>query len=168
MQDILQTPRLNLRELADSDLDFLFRMLGNPVVMRFYPHAYSPDETRMWLQRQQQSYENHGHGIWLVEHRPTGIPLGLVGLLRQAVEGAELYEVGYLIDEPQWQQGYASEAAAACQQYAFEQYPIDCIHSLVRPINIPSQRTALKTGMKPWRFVEFKGYEHILFGKNRP
>ena len=165
---LLETARLRLREMEWEDYEFVAGMLADPEVMRFYPRVYSADEAKEWLERQLLRYQQDCHGLWLVEERMTGQPLGQVGLLQQEVEGEWLLEIGYLIARPFWRQGFASEAAIGCQQYAFEQLDAERVHSLIRPVNIPSQRTALKGGLKPIRLVMFKDYEHLLFAKDRP
>ena len=45
-------------------------------------------------------------------------------------------------------QGYATEAAYACQDYAFNVLGSDRVISLIRPENIPSRRVAEKNGLK--------------------
>ena len=41
---ILETPRLRLREMTRSDLDFVAAMIGHPEVMRYYPKVYDRSE----------------------------------------------------------------------------------------------------------------------------
>ena len=161
---ILTTNRLHLRELEDDDLDFVATMLSDSGVMQFYPKPLGRDEAAAWLERQQARYQRDGHGLWLVEDIQTNEPIGQVGVIRQEVEGESLIEVGYLIHQPFWKKGYAIEAATACKQYAFNQLDAKTVHSLIRPANIPSQRVALRNGMKPMQFVLFKDLDHLMFG----
>ena len=62
-----------------------------------------------------------------------------------------LPEVGYHIRADQQRKGYATEAAGACIRLAFEKYDFPAVYSYMKYTNIPSQRTAMKNGMK---FVE--------------
>jgi RimJ/RimL family protein N-acetyltransferase len=73
-----------------------------------------------WVERQVNRYARHGHGLWLVLDRASGQPVGQAGLLIQNVEGVEEKEVGYLIHRPFWRRGFATEAALACRNYAFD------------------------------------------------
>jgi RimJ/RimL family protein N-acetyltransferase len=50
----LETDRLFLRELVPEDLAAPHGVLGDPETMRFYPHPFSVDETRMWIDRNRQ------------------------------------------------------------------------------------------------------------------
>ena len=47
--------------------------------MRFYPHPFSLEESRVWIERMQERYERDGFGLLAVEDRATGEFLGNVG-----------------------------------------------------------------------------------------
>ena len=61
----------------------------------------------------------------------------------QPWKGGEVLEVGYLFERRHWHQGYATEAAKACKQYAFDVLQADEVCSIIRDTNIPSQQVAL-------------------------
>jgi [ribosomal protein S5]-alanine N-acetyltransferase len=164
----LQTPRLMLREMTWDDLDFVAAMLADPRVMRFYSKCYSRDEAKAWVQRQLDRYREDGHGLWLVSQRIGGEPVGQVGLLTQRVDGIDEPEIGYLIHAPHWRQGYASEAAAAVRDYALHALAKRRVISLIRPVNVPSQRVALRMGLKPEKLTMFRDYEHLVFSMSEP
>ncbi len=163
---VLETPRLSLREMTWEDLDFLATLLGDPEVMRHYPKPCTRDEAAAWLGRVLDRYANDGYAFWLVSDRSNGQPLGQVGLLKQIVEGVEESEIGYLIHAPFWRQGYASEAAAAVRDYAYDALGKRRLISLIRPANIPSQRVALRIGSTPERLVMYHEREHLLFAQH--
>jgi [ribosomal protein S5]-alanine N-acetyltransferase len=165
---VLQTSRLVLREMTWDDLDFVAAMLGDPQVMRHYPKCHSRDESKAWLQKQLERYRGDGHGLWLVVSRITGEPIGQVGLLKQQVDGVDESEIGYLIHHPCWRQGYASEAAAAVRDFAFGRLGKTRVISLIRPVNIPSQRVALRIGLMPVKLTTFHDFEHLVFSMSRP
>jgi RimJ/RimL family protein N-acetyltransferase len=164
---VLQTARLDLREMTWEDLDFVATMLADPNVMRFYAKCYSRDEAKAWLQRQLDRYRDDGHGLWLVRNRDTGEPIGQAGLVRQEVDGAHELEIGYLIHHPFWQQGYATEAAAAVRDYTFDVLGEDRVGTLIRPGNIASLRVALRIGLKPVKLTMFRDFEHLVFSMPR-
>jgi RimJ/RimL family protein N-acetyltransferase len=151
-----------------EDLDFMATMLGDPEVMKFYPRTYDRDGAGEWIGRMLKRYESDGFGLWLVLDRKANEPRGQVGVLRQEVEGRSLIEVGYMIHRPFWRQGIASEAALACRDWAFDTLNIEAVHSLIRPVNLPSQAVARKMGMQPLpQTVQFHAIEHQLFRVER-
>lgn len=165
---VLETERLALRELTLGDLDFVSAMLADAEVMRYYPQTYSRDEAAAWIQRQCERYARDGHGLWLVECKQTGEPVGQVGLSIQDVEGGSEPEIGYLIHRPFWRRGYAYEAAAATRELAFGALGKRRVVSLVRPINVPSQAVARKLGMRPEGTTTFRGFEHLVYALELP
>jgi RimJ/RimL family protein N-acetyltransferase len=146
-----------------EDLDFLAEMLADPEVMRFYPAVQTRDEARQQIERNLKRYREFGHGLWLVVLKETGEPIGRTGLVRQIVDGQPEDEIGYMLHRPFWRQGYAIEAASGVRDYAIHQLGKRRLISLIRPINIPSQRTALANGMKPERLTMFYDLEHLVF-----
>jgi [ribosomal protein S5]-alanine N-acetyltransferase len=161
---ILETPRLLLREMSPDDLGFVAAMLAHPEVMRYYPKCYSREEAEVWIQRQMRRYARHGHGLWLAIEKATGEPVGQVGLLIQQVHGVEEKEVAYLIHRPHWRRGFATEAGAACRDYAFDTLGRQLVIALIRPENVPSIGVARKLGLteEPGRVLH-SGFAHIVF-----
>jgi RimJ/RimL family protein N-acetyltransferase len=163
----LETARLALREMRADDLDFIASMLGDPEVMRFYPRVYTREDSRAWLVRQQRRYAEHGHGLWLVEDRLSGSPLGQVGLIEQEVDERTETEVGYLVARAQWRRGIATEAALALRDYAFTTLGRGRVISLIRAENLPSQGVARKLGMTHEKDVVWAGVPHRVYALAR-
>ncbi len=160
---ILQTPRLALRELTADDLDFVATMLAHPDVNRYYEKQFTRLDAQAWLERQLERYQNDGHGLWLVLERATDEPVGQVGLLLQDVGGCRQPEVGWLLHRPYWGRGYATEAAAGTRDLARTRWRCGRLISLIRPVNLQSQRVAERIGMRAGPRVEFHGFEHIVY-----
>jgi [ribosomal protein S5]-alanine N-acetyltransferase len=161
--DILETPRLRLRELTTTDLDFVAAMMADVEVTRYYGRRFNRPDAEIWLNHQLERYRVDGHGLWLVLDRQAGTPIGQVGLMLQDVEGEELPEVGWLLHRPFWGGGYATEAASATRDAAFTRWHYAAVISLIRPENFRSLKVAQRIGMRPGRVVEFQGFEHIVF-----
>src|SRR5262245_522106 len=142
MNVILETSRLVLRELMADDLDFVATMLADPEVMRYYPKTYERAEAQVCMGRQIERYARDGHGLWLTLLRESWQPVGLVGLVRQELDGESLQEIGYLIHRPFWRRRYATEAALGVRRHAFEELKLPHVVSLVRPENVPSVAVA--------------------------
>lgn len=144
---MLETDRLLLREMTQADLAALRRMLQDEDVMYAYNGAFSEEETLAWLERQIARYREYGFGLWAVVLKATGEMIGQCGLTMQPWKDRQLLEVGYLFQKAHWHQGYATEAAAACREYAFTALGAEKVCSIIRDTNIPSQKVAMRNGM---------------------
>jgi len=145
---ILETPRLYLREMGREDFAALCRMLQDPEVMYAYEHAFPDQEAEEWLNRQIGRYHQDGVGLWAVIQKESDEMIGQCGLTMQDCDGREVMEVGYLFQKAYWHQGYATEAARACRDYAFETLGQTEVYSIIRENNQPSIRVAERNGMQ--------------------
>jgi len=145
---ILETERLHLRALCQDDFGALCAILQDPEVMYAYEHAFSDQEVQIWLDNQLRRYRQDGFGLWAVELRQTGEMIGQCGLTLQDWNGRQVLEVGYLFRRDAWGRGYATEAAVACRNYAFETLNAPEVFSIIRDSNLPSRRVAERNGME--------------------
>lgn len=168
MVPFLTSNRLAFREFVVEDLDFLHSMLSDPEVVRFYPYVFDRAGAQEWLEKGMARQERDGYSFWLVSDKITGDPIGQVGLLKQEVDGEVEAEIGYMLSRSKWKNGYAREAAVAVRDYAFDELGKQRVISLIRPVNIPSQRVALSYGAKPEKLVIWRDYEHLVFALAKP
>lgn len=145
---ILETDRLCFREMEQSDFAALCEILQDETVMYAYEHAFTDEEVMDWLHRQRQRYQQYGFGLWAVILKENDQMIGQCGITMQDYQGKEVPEVGYLFQKAYWKKGYATEAAIACKQYAFEKLQIKEVYSIIRENNLPSQNVARRNGMK--------------------
>jgi RimJ/RimL family protein N-acetyltransferase len=165
---VLETERLQLREMVPSDLDFVAAMLGDREVTRYYERTFERADASAWLERQRDRYARDGHGLWLVLERRTGVPVGQVGLAMQEIEGTRHPEIGWLLHRPYWGRGYATEAGIATRDAAFGRWSYRLVISLIRPSNAPSRRVAERIGMRAGERVRFHGSEHVVYVVDAP
>ena len=144
---IIETERLFLREMQQSDYPSLCKILQDADVMYAYEGAFSGSETQEWLDKQIRNYKNYGFGLWAVTLKTTGEMIGDCGLTMQAYKGGKILEIGYHLQKKYWHNGYAAEAAIACKRYAFETLKADEVFSIIRDNNTASQNVAKRNGM---------------------
>lgn len=145
---ILETARLRLREMEDGDFHALCRMLQDPAVMYAYEHPFSDQEAWDWLHNQQTRYRRDGFGLWAVVEKASGTMVGQCGITWQSVgDGRQMPEVGYLLERAAWHKGYATEAARACRDYAFDTLGFQEVCSIIRDNNLSSQAVARRNSM---------------------
>ncbi|EZP42238.1 Acetyltransferase, ribosomal protein N-acetylase [Micrococcus luteus] len=143
------TARLRFREMADADLDHLAGLLGDPVVMRFYPAPRTRAEAAAWIAGNRRRYAQDGHGLWIIETHDDGGSgfVGDCGLTWQEVNGEPRLEVGYHVRADLWGRGYATEAAAACRDHARDVLGHHELVAIIHPENTASRRVAERIGM---------------------
>lgn len=144
---IFETERLYLREMNQLDYDSLCKILQDEDVMYAYEHPFTDTEVQEWLNNQMQRYHDYGFGLWAVVLKETGVMIGQCGLTMQNYKDKQLLEIGYLFQKAYWHKGYATEAAIACKEYAFNQLQADQVFSIIRETNMPSQNVAKRNGM---------------------
>ena len=132
--------------MTADDLDHVADMLGDPEVMAFYPAPKTRAESAEWIARMQQGYEEHGHGLWVIETH-DGDFVGDCGLTWQSVNDAPVLEVGYHVRRGMQQQGYATEAARACVDLVARELAPTLLTAIIHPANEASRRVAEKLGM---------------------
>lgn len=145
---ILETKRLYLRELRQSDFQSLCRILQDEKTMYAYEGAFSDTEVQEWLDRQLSRYQKWNFGLWAVILKETDEMIGQCGLTMQPWKDEEVLEIGYLFERSHWHKGYALEAAKACKKYAFEILKAKEVCSIIRDTNAASQKVAIRNGMK--------------------
>ncbi len=144
---ILETERLMLRKMTQADFSDLCKILQDEEVMYAYEGAFNDKEVQDWLDNQLRRYREDGFGLWAVILKQTGEMIGQCGLTMQDYNGEKVLEVGYLFQKKFWHQGYASEAAIACKQYAFDELGANEVFSIIRDTNTASQQVAVRNGM---------------------
>ena len=170
---ILETERLCLRKLTPADRAALCETLQDKEAMYAYEHAFSDEEADAWLARQIARYQEDGFGLWAVIRKEDGAFLGQCGITMQDVHGERVPEIGYLLAHRYWHMGYATEAARACKQYAFETLGLLRITGLVDAPNTASRKVLEKNGfvlegiMKNAVTKDGKIYDLCIYGKLR-
>ena len=145
----LETPRLYLRLMHLSDLDDLLKIFADPKVMTsFDSAAFNREQMEHWVQRNLKHQSLHGYGLFSVILKSEGILIGDCGLEHLEVEGDLATELGYDFRSDYWNQGFATEAASAVRDYAFNVLHLPSLISLIRVGNEGSKRVSEKIGMR--------------------
>jgi ribosomal-protein-alanine N-acetyltransferase len=156
LENVLETERLFLCPMLAMDLDDLLLIFTDPKVMAAFNHPpFTREQMERWLKRNLDHQNEFGYGLFSVILKRTGKLIGDCGLEQMQDQGAT--ELGYDFRSDFWNQGYASEAALAVRDYAFDILQLPQLISLIRVGNIASKRVAEKVEMKLTE--EFTRYE---------
>ena len=156
---MLETPRLILRPMRAEDADDLLAVFGDQRVMASFD-AEPFDRARMerWVRRNLDHQARYGYGLFTLVLKANGLVIGDCGLERMDEGDVVQAELGYDLRADCWNQGLATEAAAAVRDHAIQALGIPRLISLIRVGNLPSRRVAEKIGMR--LEVEVQRYGH--------
>jgi RimJ/RimL family protein N-acetyltransferase len=169
MRTVFETKRLKLREFSSADLDELAAMVSDETQMRFYPRPKARDEASAWIGRNLALYEEHGFGFWFIEARPTAGFLGYCGIRPLALEDASEVEIGWHTKKTRWNQGIATEAAAAARDLAFRRFGFSRLVAIIHPDHVASRRVAEKIGMHGEKTTMLDDdYPAVIYVAERP
>ena len=164
---ILETPRLQMRQMTTADVAPLLKIFGDVEAMQFYPAIFDGHQMQKWVAWNQHQYASHGYGLWALVLRSTTEVIGDCGLVNQPMEGVPEIEIGYHVRRDHWRQGIATEAALACRNYGFEHLGCCRLVSLIHPQNLASRRVAEKVGMSYCREIFWKHKPTCLYAVER-
>lgn len=145
---IIETERLFLREMKESDFDALYKVLADSDIMQHYPYTFDENRVIKWIKRNIERYRIFGFGLWAVCLKETGEMIGDCGITLQLIDGQIKPEIGYHIRADKQRNGYAKEAAIAVRDWTFNNTPFQIVYSYMKYTNEPSVKTAISYGCK--------------------
>lgn len=165
----IETPRLVLRTMQASDLDALLLIFTDPKVMAsFGVDPFTREQMQAWLQRNLDHQAEYGYGLFSIIDRDSGLLIGDCGLEQMEVDSVQAAELGYDLRSDYWNQGIATEAAAAVRDYAFNVLQLPLLISLIRVGNAASRRVAEKTGMTLAAEIRLHDIPYWRYAMQRP
>ncbi|OJW79385.1 MAG: hypothetical protein BGO69_19545 [Bacteroidetes bacterium 46-16] len=151
-QDYIETPRLLLKRLEETDLHNFFELESDPVVQK-YVTGFSNDtistleQAAGILKAIRQQYTDHGTGRLTVWEKSSGRFIGLAGMKwhpEMINNHSCFYEIGYRFLPEYWGKGYATEAAAAACDDCIATFQPQQIYSFAHIDNHGSQKVLTK------------------------
>lgn len=141
--------RLSFRNWTSADLDDFHEVTGDPEVMAHFPKTLSREETKEFIERLRQRYLSDGFTYFAVERKDTGKLIGFIGLAKQTYPASftPCVDIGWRLNRAHWGQGFATEGARACLEFARDQLKLKEIYSIAVAQNLPSIHVMKKIGM---------------------
>ncbi|HEY3737097.1 MAG TPA: GNAT family N-acetyltransferase [Jatrophihabitans sp.] len=146
----IRTDRLLMRRWRDSDREPFAALNADPEARRYFPSTLSREVSDADIDSYEEKWERNGVGLWALERLDTGEFLGFTGLnpMPENGPGEGFYEVGWRLAQPAWHQGFATEAARAALDVAFERLDVAEIWSHTAVANRPSIAVMLRLGLR--------------------
>jgi RimJ/RimL family protein N-acetyltransferase len=163
----IETSRLRLRMFRPDDLDALALITGDPEVMKYLGVSgpRTKEKTKNTIDAILRHWEQHGFGIWAIEHKADATLIGWCGL--QMLEKTPEVEIAYLLAKEYWNQGLATEAARATVEFGFNGLQLKRIVAIARPENVGSYRVMEKIGMMYERDAHYYNVDVVYYALER-
>jgi len=160
-----QTERLIFRKIQESDYDQWLKFFKDPSTsIHWIEEKESPEqECAKWYEKQFGRYQIKRGGMNALVEKQSNKLVGHCGLLVQTVDGIQELEIGYSLLPKFWGKGYASEAAKLCRDVAFQEKYSDSLISIISVTNAPSEKVALKNGMRISKTTVYNGNRVNVF-----
>lgn len=156
---VLETERLVLRQPTLADVKAIAAVVADKRVsmnLRRVPHPYTLDDATTFVTTVASTIDT----VFLIERERAVI--GLVGV---SWEDENAPELGYCLGVDHWGKGFATEAARAVIDYAFEEFAIEHLISGARVLNPASRHVLEKCGFQ-WTGVEL--HRFLALGSSTP
>jgi RimJ/RimL family protein N-acetyltransferase len=147
---VLETERLVLRRPTLADVKAIARLANDRRVAQNtsrLPHPYTVSDAQTFVEALASQPRDTSFLI-----TRDGDPLGIAGI---DLTRSDIPEIGYWLGVPYWDQGYATEAARAVIDYAFEEFGSAELRAGARVVNPASRRVLEKCGFQ-WTGVELR------------
>ncbi len=163
---VLETSRLILRHVEIADADFILSLLNTQGFLENIGDRGVRDllqaETYL-LDGPLASYHQNGFGLYLVELKESGEPIGLSGLVKRPLFDSP--DLGYALLPAFWGKGFAVESAKAVLLHC-KVLGLRRVLGIVSPGNEASISVLEKVGMsyKETRVWEEDNSEVLIYG----
>jgi RimJ/RimL family protein N-acetyltransferase len=142
----LETERLLLRVPEIGDFERYAELLGNEDAARYIGgHLSRAAAWRRFLQMP-GAWSVQGFGMFSVVEKASGRWLGQAGPWKPV--GWPGNEIGWTFHPDAWGNGYATEAATAAIDWAFDNLGWDSVIHCIHPDNVGSQKLAARLGSR--------------------
>lgn len=147
---LFTSERLGFRSWFEDDIELFAKMNCDEEVMKHFPKLLTKQETEAFVSRMQQHYLHKGYTYFAVELKETGEFIGFIGLAHQDYQSpyTPAVDIGWRLKQRVWGNGYATEGAKRCLQFAFAELNLDKVIATCTLHNKASENVMQKIGMK--------------------
>jgi RimJ/RimL family protein N-acetyltransferase len=168
---VLTTARLRLEPMVDAHLDGLHAMNADPEVMRYISgEAETREDTQEMIDHVKKRWAQFGYSWFTFFERDTGEIVGagcLQNLRREDSPDADPtcpLELGWRLRRDRHGRGYASEAAFAMGDWAFDRFLPPELLAVCDPANSASSKVMMRLGMHDRGLQRWYGKQLTTFG----
>lgn len=161
-----ETQRTFLRPLTIEDAVDFHELNSDPLVLQFTGDLpFNSIENAKEFLRKYSQFTDNKVGRFAVIDKTTNAFLGWCGL-KYTPENQE-YDLGFRFHQRYWSNGFATETASKCLEYAFYDLKIEKVIGRAMIENIASINVLEKLGIKRISYFDFDGNEGVIFQLTR-
>jgi ribosomal-protein-alanine N-acetyltransferase len=161
-----ETQRLRAYRLRPEHFALLLTMHHDAVTMASLGGVRSEEQTRDYMQRFLDHWEENGFGMWLLYDRDQHF-VGRTALRRMELDTQVEVEVGCALLAPFWNKGLASEIVRALVDLALVRLGLSNIVGFALPSNTASIRILQKLGFQYEKNIVHAERRHVLYRLSR-
>ncbi len=146
----IETQRLIVRQLQETDLPDLLVVNGHDAVTHYLPYATwtSISDAQAWLERMQTAQGSGNMLQWGVVDKASATVIGSCLLFQYDALSARA-ELGYVLGRAHWGRGLMREALTGLLDCAFDTLALRRIEAEVDPRNVASGKLLKSLGFTP-------------------
>lgn len=146
---MLEGARVRLRDWREADRAPYAALNADPAVREYFTGLMTRAECDAQIDRFAAHLAQYGFGFWALEIPGVADCAGFVGLkhLGDTDPIGPGVEIGWRLARAAWGQGYATEAARLCVDFAFRQLGLPELLAWTAAANQPSRRVMQRLGM---------------------
>ena len=152
----LNTERLNIVELSETDADFMFQLMNDRdwITNIGDRGIKTVQDARVYIvDKLVPAYNKYGLGFHLVKRQLDQKPLGICGIIKRPF--LDHADIGFAFLPEFRRKGYAFEATMAIYEFAQQKLALDQISAITIPSNTPSISLLEKMGFTFNKMIEW-------------
>lgn len=157
----LETDRLQLRRVANSDVNEIFALRSNKETMKYLPRPLvkTEEEALAHIAMIDEKIRNNEGINWAITMKENPKLIGIIGHYQIKPEHFRA-EIGYMLLPEYYGKGIIIEAIKATVNYGFEIMKLHSIEAIIDPENFASEKVLQKSGfVKEAHLKENEYYE---------
>lgn len=171
----ITTNRLLLRQFQNSDAEAVALLCNNYSIYKntlYLPYPYTIEDALKWIEPHHENYTANKSYEFAITDKDSGEVYGAIALTNN--KRFNNGEMAYWIGEEFWGNGFATEAAQAILQFAFDEKQYHKVFARYFKSNPASGRVMQKLGMKQEgilieHVIKENRYEDLIcYGKINP
>ncbi|WP_297098896.1 GNAT family N-acetyltransferase [uncultured Draconibacterium sp.] len=167
---IFKSDRLGFRTWTEKDKSKMGLINSDVKVMEHFPTIPTQEQTDEFVERMIKQFSKNGFCYFAVDKLDNNEFIGFIGIAEQTFESdfTPCVDIGWRLAQAEWGNGFATEGAKKCLEFAFNEIGLKNIKSFCPEINNKSEKVMIKIGMKKTKsFIhpllsEFKALEKCV------